>query len=42
MHETKEFLTKKFEMKDMGEASYVIEIEIEIFHDRSRGLLGLS
>ncbi|KAL6346564.1 hypothetical protein AAG906_000182 [Vitis piasezkii] len=27
-------------MKDMGEATYVIGIEI--FHDRSRGLLGLS
>ena len=40
MHETKEFLTKNFEMKDMGEASYVIGIEI--FRDRSCGLLGLS
>jgi hypothetical protein len=29
-----------FEMKDMGEASYVIGIEI--FRDRSRRLLGLS
>ena len=29
-----------FEMKDMGEASYVIGIEI--FQDRSRRLLGLS
>ena len=27
-------------MKDMGEATYVIGIEI--FRDRSRGLLGLS
>ena len=27
-------------MKDMGEASYVIEIEI--FRDRTHGLLGLS
>lgn len=27
-------------MKDMGEASYMIEIEI--FHDQSGGLLGLS
>ena len=33
MHETKEFLAKNFEMKDMGEASYVNGIEI--FHDRS-------
>ena len=40
MHETKEFLIKTFEMKDMREASYVIEIEI--FRDRSCGLLGLS
>jgi len=29
-----------FEMKDMGEASYVIGVEI--FRDRSQGLLGLS
>ena len=29
-----------FEMKDMGEASYVIGIEI--IRDRSQGLLGLS
>ena len=27
-------------MKDMGEASYVIRIEI--FRDRSQGILGLS
>jgi hypothetical protein len=40
LHETKEFLSKNFEMKDMGEATYVIGIEI--FRDRSRGLLGLS
>lgn len=29
--------SKNFEMKDMGEASYVIVIEI--FHDRSHGFL---
>ncbi|KAL0559465.1 hypothetical protein IC582_004076 [Cucumis melo] len=38
--QTKEFLSKNFEMKDMGEASYVIGIEI--FRDRTHGLLGLS
>ena len=40
LHQTKKFLSKKFEIKDMGEASYVIGIEI--FCDRSQGLLGLS
>ncbi|CAL9026013.1 unnamed protein product, partial [Prunus brigantina] len=40
LHETKKFLSKNFEMKDMGEASYVIGIEI--FRDRSRGIVGLS
>ncbi|CAL1361871.1 unnamed protein product [Linum trigynum] len=40
LHQTKEFLSKNFEMKDLGEASYVIGIEI--FRDRSQGLLGLS
>ena len=40
LHETKQFLSKNFEMKDLGEASYVIGIEI--FRDRSQGLLGLS
>ena len=40
VHKTKKFLAKNFEIKDMGETSYVIGIEI--FHDRSRGLLGLS
>jgi len=38
--ETKRFLSNNFEMKDMGEAYYVIGIEI--FRDRSQGLLGLS
>jgi len=38
--ENKKFLSNNFEMKDMGEAYYVIEIEI--FCDRSQGLLGLS
>ena len=40
MHDTKNFLSNNFEMKDMGEASYVIGSEI--FRDRSQGLLGLS
>ena len=40
LRQTKDFLSKKFEMKYIGEASYTIGIEI--FHDRSQGLLGLS
>ena len=40
LHETKKFLSKNFEMKDMGKATYVIGIEI--FRDRSRGLSRLS
>jgi hypothetical protein len=40
LHETKRFLSMNFEMKDMGEESYVIGIEI--FRDGSRRLLGLS
>ena len=40
LRETKNFLSKSFEMKDMGEATYVIGIEI--FRNRSQGLLGLS
>nr|CAN69037.1 hypothetical protein VITISV_026270 [Vitis vinifera] len=40
LHETKEYLSKNFHMVDMGEANYVIGIEI--FRDRSRGVLGLS
>jgi len=39
LHETKKFLSRNFEMKDMGEASYVIGIQI--FCNRSQGLLGL-
>ena len=38
--ETKQFLSKKFDMKDFGEASYALGIEID--QDRSRRLLGLS
>jgi len=40
LHDVKNFLSNKFEMKDMGEASYVIGIEI--FRERSQGVLGLS
>ena len=40
LHTTKKFLYENFEMKDMGEATYMIGIEI--FYDRSRGLLRLS
>ena len=40
LHNVKKFLSETFEMKDMNEASYVIGIEI--FRDRSQGLLGLS
>ena len=36
----KQFLSKNFDMKDMGEASYVIGIKIH--RDRFRGILGLS
>ena len=40
LYETKSFFSKNFEMKDMGEASYVIGISISI--KRSHGLIGLS
>ena len=40
LHETKRFLSKKFEMKDLGDASFVLGIQIH--RDRSRGILGLS
>ena len=38
--ETKKFLSSKFEMKDLGEASFVLGIDIH--RDRSKGVLGLS
>ena len=38
--ETKRFLSSKFDMKDLDEATYVLGIEIH--RDRSRGILGLS
>ena len=40
LEQTKSFLSKKFDMKDLGEAKYVLGIEIK--RDRSRFLLGLS
>ena len=40
LHETKHFLSNQFEMKDLGEAKYVLGIEIH--RDRSKFLLGLS
>lgn len=38
--ETKRFPAKKFEMKDHGDASFILGIQIR--RDRSRGLIGLS
>ncbi|RDX90729.1 hypothetical protein CR513_27381, partial [Mucuna pruriens] len=40
LHDVKKFLCNNCEMKDMGKAYYVIGIEI--FRDRSQGLLRLS
>ena len=40
LYEVKQFLSKNFDMKDMGEASYVIVIKIH--RERSRCILGLS
>jgi len=40
LSEAKKFLSINFETEDMNEAYYVIGIEI--FRDRSQGLLGLS
>ena len=39
-HEVKQFLSKNYDMKDMGAASYVIGIKIH--RETSRGVLGLS
>ena len=38
--ETKKFLSSKFDMKDLGEASFVLGIEIH--RDREKEILGLS
>ena len=40
LHETKKFLSKQFEMKDLSDASFVLGIPIYL--DRSRGILALS
>jgi len=40
LHETKHILTRSFDMKDLGEASFVLGIEIH--RDRSCHTLGLS
>ena len=40
IYETKEYLRNNFDMKDMCEATFITGIEI--YRDRSRGLLGLS
>ena len=40
MHEMKQFISNHFDMKDMGDASYVISIKI--FGDKHNGILGLS
>ena len=39
-YEVKQFVLMNFDMKDIGEASYVIDIKIH--RERSRGILGLS
>jgi hypothetical protein len=40
LHDTKQFISQNFEMKDLGEASYVIGIEIH--RDRKQRILKLS
>ena len=40
LYDTKIFLSNLFEMKDLGDASFVLRIQIH--QDRSRGILGLS
>ena len=40
LYETKGFLSSNFDMKDLGDASYVLGIEIH--QDRSKGALELS
>lgn len=37
LHDTKTFLTQSFDMTNLGEATYVLGIEI--IRDRERGLL---
>jgi Reverse transcriptase (RNA-dependent DNA polymerase) len=40
MHETKKFLFKYFDIKDLDETSYVLGLKIH--RDRNKGILGLS
>ena len=40
LHEVKQFISKNFDMKEMGEASYVIDIKVH--RDRFQSILGLS
>jgi hypothetical protein len=40
LRDTKKFLSSNFDIKDLGEASYVLVIEIH--RDRKNGVLGLS
>ena len=40
LQETKKFFSSKFDMKDLGEASFVLGIEIH--RDRRNGVLALS
>jgi hypothetical protein len=40
LHETKQFLTQNFEMKNLGEASYIIGIKIH--RDKKQRILKLS
>ena len=40
LHETKRFLSNKFDMKDLGNAFFVLGIQI--YRDHSKGILGLS
>jgi hypothetical protein len=40
LYETKSFLFSNFDMKDLGDASYVLGIEIHLY--RTKGVLGLS
>jgi hypothetical protein len=40
LHETNNCMSSNFDMKDLGEASYVLGIEIH--RDKSKGVLGLS
>ena len=40
MHEVKQFISKNYDMKHMGETSSIIDIKMH--KDRSRGILGLS